>query len=224
MKKLSINSIALFFASLMMFISCEQYDDSSLNNDEILKSSNVEQTEQSYQKMMNQLRTDIDDVLMTSIPEEMSLIDYKSSLLLGELELSEQDVDAIEVAYLPLDLYGKNLAINNEIDIDTNNKAETLALGGMFSPEDSLDFNASSENNLVVYHNPGLTWGEVGYCVIAGLGADALYSLAFSGGVSWGAAALTTVFSKAAARFMGPIGVAIAVVSFGLCLASEAQD
>lgn len=69
-----------------------------------------------------------------------------------------------------------------------------------------------------------LTWGEVGNCALSAIGADALYALAFSGASGWSIASLTTAFTGAARRFLGPIGVAIAVVSFALCLNDAVGD
>jgi hypothetical protein len=58
----------------------------------------------------------------------------------------------------------------------------------------------------------------LGECVIKALGGNALYSLAFSGAASWSAATMTIVFKAVAKRFLGPIGVAIAVVTFTMCM------
>ena len=55
-------------------------------------------------------------------------------------------------------------------------------------------------------------------CGVAALGGDALYALAFSGAGSWSFATMRGVFAGVAKRFLGPIGVAIAVVSFSVCM------
>jgi hypothetical protein len=66
--------------------------------------------------------------------------------------------------------------------------------------------------------NSQATAKTVGECVGKALGTDALYALAFSGASSWSVAAMTTAFSAVAKRFLGPIGVAIAVVTFTMCM------
>lgn len=55
-------------------------------------------------------------------------------------------------------------------------------------------------------------------CGLAALGGDALYSLSLSGASSWTWGAMKTAFKSIAKRFLGPIGVAVAVVSFGICM------
>lgn len=64
-----------------------------------------------------------------------------------------------------------------------------------------------------------LTWSEVGHCAVHALGINILFSLGSSGATSWTVGTIKTVFKKVASRMMGPIGVAIAAVDFGFCLA-----
>ncbi|MBC5835896.1 hypothetical protein G6N05_13650 [Flavobacterium sp. F372] len=61
-------------------------------------------------------------------------------------------------------------------------------------------------------------------CALGAIGADALNSLAFSGASSWSIGAMTTAFTGVAKRFLGPIGVGIAVISFGLCMNEAYQN
>ena len=63
-----------------------------------------------------------------------------------------------------------------------------------------------------------MSWSEVGRCAIHALGFDAIFSLTSSGAKVWSMATIKTVFKTVAKRMLGPIGVAIAVVDFGLCL------
>jgi hypothetical protein len=55
-------------------------------------------------------------------------------------------------------------------------------------------------------------------CAIAAIGGDAAYALAHSGASSWTWSTMQSVFKGVAKRFLGPIGVAIAVVSFTTCM------
>lgn len=70
----------------------------------------------------------------------------------------------------------------------------------------------------------GLTAEEIGTCALIAIGADVLWALGGSNASSWSKAAIKKAFKTAAKKFLGPIGVAIAVVSFGLCLLTESQD
>lgn len=50
------------------------------------------------------------------------------------------------------------------------------------------------------------------------LGVDLLFSLGSSSATVWSMAAIKSAFKTVAKRMLGPIGVAIAVVDFGLCM------
>lgn len=60
--------------------------------------------------------------------------------------------------------------------------------------------------------------GDVGHCAMVALGVDALWALGGSNASSWSKAAIKKAFGAVAKRFLGPVGVAIAVTSFALCL------
>lgn len=56
------------------------------------------------------------------------------------------------------------------------------------------------------------------HCAGVALGVDAIWALGGSAASSWTLASMKTVFKSVAKRFLGPIGVAIAVVTFALCM------
>lgn len=93
----------------------------------------------------------------------------------------------------------------------------------MFSPGDNINVTFPSDSQVVVNGNK-LTLGEVGYCVAAAVGADSIWAIGASTTATWGAASSTRLFTKTASRFLGPVGVAIAVASFGICIANELND
>jgi hypothetical protein len=65
---------------------------------------------------------------------------------------------------------------------------------------------------------------EILDCALTALGADAIFALSASSITSWGAAAMTKAFGAVAKRFLGPAGVAIAVITFGICIHHESLD
>ena len=69
-----------------------------------------------------------------------------------------------------------------------------------------------------------LETNEVLDCALAAIGADALFAFGGSTATAWTAAAVTKAFSAVAKRFLGPVGVAIAVVSFGICISHESLE
>ena len=58
-------------------------------------------------------------------------------------------------------------------------------------------------------------------CALVAIGADVLWALGGSSASTWTMVAMKKAFGAVAKRLLGPIGVALAVVSFGVCLASE---
>ena len=57
-------------------------------------------------------------------------------------------------------------------------------------------------------------------CAAEALGVDAIWAVAFEGASGWSLVTITQVFKSVAKRFLGPIGVAIAVVAFTWCMFS----
>lgn len=73
-------------------------------------------------------------------------------------------------------------------------------------------------NFLPINYAYGYTWSEVGHCGMHALGVDILFSLGASTATVWSMVAIKAAFKTVAKRMLGPIGVAIAVVDFGLCM------
>lgn len=61
-------------------------------------------------------------------------------------------------------------------------------------------------------------WKKVGNCALIALGMDFTAFLSTSRSKTWGKAALKKVFKSVAQKALGPAGVAIAVIEFGLCM------
>ena len=70
----------------------------------------------------------------------------------------------------------------------------------------------------------GLDANDYVRCGMIAIGADVLWSLGGSSASTWTVAAMSKAFGAVAKRFLGPIGVAIAVVSFGVCIAEAYYD
>lgn len=224
-------SLLLFSITFLFFSSCSRHDEvtndtiSSNREDTSLLSSSraTNYTDEDYQKMMSTLRNDIDNILNDSKPQNLNLYDYKMKLINGELSLPQESNKKINDVSQDLLSYGRNLASVNNIGVNMNDDAEVLALGGLFSPGDNTEVTFPGDYSMQVTGNV-LTWGEVAECVAVGIGANAIWALGVSGASSWTAAALASAFSAVAKRFLGPIGVAIAVVSFSVCLVQQAND
>jgi hypothetical protein len=112
-----------------------------------------------------------------------------------------------------------------------------IAFGGLYAPNDNLNskynensfkangkFSIIKSNSLNTKQVMKIDASEVFDCALASIGADALWAFQGSSAVSWTAAAMTKAFTAIAKRFLGPVGVAIAVVSFGLCMSHLSND
>lgn len=61
-------------------------------------------------------------------------------------------------------------------------------------------------------------------CAMVAIGADVLWSLSTSSAASWTVGAMKKAFGAVAKRMLGPIGVAISVVTFGVCIGEAYYD
>jgi len=216
----------------MLTASCEDSSEGfnySESDDEVdLNLAKQSYNERIYSNMMSSFKNNIDDILLESKPNNISLPEYKIKLINGETELTNSQENRIMNNSKELQNYALHLANTQNIDIDTSKKSSLLALGGLYSPNDDLDviYPIDNDNPGNIYQTNGdLTWGEIGTCAAVAVGADLIWSLGAETGVtSWAVPQLTRAFSRVAGRFLGPIGVAIAVASFGVCIAEAAGD
>lgn len=61
-------------------------------------------------------------------------------------------------------------------------------------------------------------WEKAGNCALVAIGLDFTTFLGTSGIKTWGKAALKKAFKSVAQKALGPAGVAIAVIEFGVCM------
>lgn len=200
---------AIILSSFYLLASCD--------NGQLFESNEFESMDKSqYDYMLLNIKTKIDLVLNETKPKNINLQEYKIKVLKGEMALTSEQKELINNYSKKLSDYGKFLANKNNIDINLDDKSETIALGGLFSPSDDLNtkyegfFNNSQKS---------ISGPSVWDCALVAVGADALWALGGSSASSWTAAAMTRAFSAVLKRFLGPIGVAIAVVTFGVCMA-----
>ena len=105
-------------------------------------------------------------------------------------------------------------------DFDDSNDPRIAIIGIVLLASQDKSGNSTAMNFSQLFVNPmhAQSLEDAGKCAAAAIGADLLYSLAEGGASKWTKKALTKLVKKVASRFLGPIGVGIAVVSFGLCI------
>ena len=171
-------------------------------------------TKQDWSKMMESYKNSVESILSKECPKNMELEKFRTSLILGENKLSSNGLNEISRLTSPLKDYGKEFATKHKLELTDE---ASLIFYSSFSP-DIVISNGELIGAKVGASGPGLTWAEVGNCALIALGADAAWAWAAGSGTSWSMAALTTTFTGVAKRFLGPIGVGIAVGSFSYCL------
>lgn len=77
---------------------------------------------------------------------------------------------------------------------------------------------SSQDGGSIEFANPNLCSNKYLSCAIQAIGFDFINSGGFSGGKIWRKAAIKTAFKSIAKRALGPVGVAVTIVEFGICL------
>ena len=217
----------LILLTIFLF-SCQKEDNTINSNDSLL-------SQKAYYTMLKDINFQFEMILNESKPKDLSIEEYKTALISGKIDLSSSQQNKILNATKPLIDYSNKLVKINSLSID--DLGSKIALGGMYSPNDNLNskFNAKSfqaynessiikSNSLDTKQIMKIDNSEILDCALTALGADAIFALSASGITSWGAAAMTKAFSAVAKRFLGPAGVAIAVITFGICIHHESLD
>lgn len=176
--------------------------------------STAQTSSKDWLKMIENYKSSVTSVLSKECPKGMDVEKFRTSLILGENKLSSNGIAEITKLNSPLINYGKEFATKHKLELVDE---ASLIFYSSFSP-DIVISNGELIGAKVGASGPGLTWAEVGNCALIALGADAAWAWAAGSGTSWSMAALTTTFTGVAKRFLGPIGVGIAVGSFSYCL------
>lgn len=196
-----LSIVVLFF---VISTSCQNHEDFVVK-----ESGNIYRiTDEQYYKIISKTDVEINQILAKTKPNNLSIAEYKIMLLNGKFSLTNEQQKNIEVSIVELVNYGKSSIIKNNINIDTTDLSSVIAFAGTNSPSSINQRNSKRD----------LTQDDFVRCGVVALGGDALWALAGSSASVWTAAAAKTAFSAIARRFLGPVGVAIAVVSFGVCL------
>ena len=223
----------IYQSTLLLIIVCASLVSCTKETPNI--NQDVPTDQASYNVMIKNLNTNIDQVLNETKPTNLSLKEYKTKVMNGSLKISKIQEKRIMEASKPLIDYGTALAIKNNINVD--DIESTIALGGLYGPNDNLQTKYSKnpfmfDRGLPVYKSNSigghiaqveLTESEAYSCFIEAIGFD----LGFvSSGIvaTWSTTAIIKAFTTIAKRAIGPIGVAIAVTTFSYCIYQEIND
>ena len=182
-------------------------------------------TQEQWTQLIQSSKTNIDNILNADKPTGMDMATYKLKLIEGGIQLSERARVSLETNVKPaLVNYGMEVSSTKGLPYA---EESDLIFNCVLSPNCTVAndvYTARLTSNNRVAEGGGLTWSEVLYCAAAAIGADAIASLDLSAASSWSWSRIKRVFKAAAKRVLGPVGVIIAGITFGVCLLSEADD
>lgn len=109
-----------------------------------------------------------------------------------------------------------NADIDLMIQEEGGQETDLVAFAAVLAQYEGSDVSASNFSN--IFFNSAYAKRSVGTCAMVALGVDAIWALSGSNASQWSKKAIKQAFGAVAKRALGPIGVAIAVATFGLCL------
>lgn len=170
---------------------------------------NAQTTDKDWFNIINTYKTSLDKVLLSECPKDLELQKFKILVINGEQRISDKAKSEIQKLVEPLKSYGKEFAQRNNLTVEDESD---YIFYSSFTP--SLPVNGGSFD----FTTNDLTGGEIGYCAAVAIGVDFMWAVGSSTAASWSIAAITRAFRSIASRFLGPVGVAIAVGAFSWCL------
>jgi hypothetical protein len=179
------------------------------------------QTSQSdWKKLMIETQSQIKAVLSDYCPVDITVDSFKIALINGQRTLPESAETRLAELVKPLSNYGNEVIKRHNLVLDADDVESDVFYYSGVSPDNPVDNNVPI---LAGYEIAGReASGSVGGtldCVAHALGVDAIAMFSQSSASSWTWPAIKKAFKSIAKRLLGPIGVAIAVIDFGLCMA-----
>lgn len=206
----------------------------------------VEQTENGYESIYMEYPADTDSETRnliystTSVQELSDLIDYSNATVQYDPTSTNSNyqldvpVETVVNSLNPLIdeakqyLYAKGFTGQDIQDmlIEEGGKEEDLIpfVMSLTQAENSPSVSLNYSDFFINSAYARLDANDYKRCAIIAIGADALWALGTSNASSWTVGAMKKAFGAVAKKMLGPIGVAIAVVSFGVCIAEAYYD
>ena len=180
--------------------------------------SKAQTSKESWLLMIENHKVNVDRILNSDKPEDVELNKFKENLFIGKSVLSEKSNAEISNLNEPLKRYGIELA--RKLNITDFDESDLISLA-LFPP----DISIGDDEGIYYTTNGDITGQEVFNCALIAIGADLLYSAGgVAGGVKWTVKAITKVVKSIGVRFLGPLGVGIAVGTFGYCIYQASLD
>lgn len=174
---------------------------------------NAQISKESWRKMIENHKVNVDRVLNTEKPKDVELNKFKEQIILGERKLSEKSNLEIAKSSESLKKYAMDFIKKNDILVE--NEDEILFYSGFYP-----DFPINDDN----FETLSITPDELWYCAIEAAGVGFGASFGIHTLKEKGIKFITKAITKALVKFAGPIGTAITIADFGFCLYRADQD
>ena len=127
--------------------------------------STAQTTKESWLKMIENHKVNIDRILNSEKPKDIDLKKFKEQIVLGERKLSEKSNNEIITSSIPLKTYASEFIRKNNILVDSDD--ELIFYAGFYP-----DFPINDGN----FETLGITADELWYCALeaAGVGSSPL--------------------------------------------------
>lgn len=175
--------------------------------------STAQTTKESWLKMIENHKVNIDRILNSEKPKDIDLKKFKEQIVLGERKLSEKSNNEIITSSIPLKTYASEFIRKNNILVDSDD--ELIFYAGFYP-----DFPINDDN----FETLGITADELWYCALEAAGVGFATSVGIHELKEKGIKFITKKVTKLLVKFAGPIGTAITVADFGFCLYRANQD
>lgn len=174
-------------------------------------------TQVEWKNQVSQAQSQIRTVLADYCPSDISIDSFKIALIKGTMIMPDGAGKRLEPIVKSLNSYGQEVIKKYNLPVDADDVESDVYYYAGVSPNNPVENN---EPFLPGHENDLRTaGGGVLDCIVHALGADALILLGTSNTSTWSWPVLKRTFKSIAKRMLGPIGVAIAVIDFSLCMA-----
>ena len=176
--------------------------------------STAQTSKESWRKMIENHKVNVDRVLNSEKPKDVELNKFREQLILGERKLSEKSNFEIAKSSEPLKKYAMDFIKKNDILVE--NEDEILFYASFYP-----DFPINDDLNEAF---GGLTIDEVWDCAVEAVGLGFMTAIGAAGIKATGIIVFTKTITKVITKFAGPIGGAITAADFAFCLYGQSLD
>lgn len=173
-------------------------------------------TQATWRALVREKQEGILGILTTTCPRHMNILEYKQALIRGTVDLPDEAIRQIGAQVKSLQAYGAEVAKKYNLPVDADDPESDYYFYAGISPDNPVADGVPLLSRAITTERGAGNWQD---CVVSELGMDALAMFSQSTASSWSWPVIRRTFKSVAKKMPGPIGVAIAVIDFGICMA-----